>query len=290
MQIVGSWEHCGQFHRRMSMVKRTGIVLCASVIVAAAAIFQFPVAFAAQNSNENSQTRTNLPAKGTLETPSNARAIEGAYYRGNGLSYNLALTLKAGGQYTAKWDSCLYKFGEASGTWKLSDRGILFAPAIEGEMLRGRLETLDVLKFEGEWILVPVADGEQRFHDTLYETEGVTALSSFQRIELAGDWHFEKGVMGEFQELELHRQRTFTWVIKDEPLQTRDTYQGKWQIRDGALHLLVVSGQTKSGEPTMTRQSSYVFSITPDRESLLLQNTDFRMKRTKPQTRQKDSP
>ena len=279
------WEYCGQFHRRMNMITRTTTVLFTSVIVAAIAIFQFAVASAAEK-----LTDTKLPAKGTLETPSNARAIEGAYYRGNGLSYNLALTLKAGGQYTAKWDSCLYKSGEASGTWKLSDKRIRFEPAIEGEMLRGRMEALDVLKFEGEWILVPVADGEQRFHDTLYETEGVTALSSFQRIELAGDWHFEKGVMGEFQELELHRQRTFTWVIRDEPLQARDTYHGKWQIRDGALHLLVVSGQTKSGEPTMTRQSTYVFSITPDRESLLLQNTDFRMKRTKRQTGQKGSP
>ena len=272
------------------MIKRTGTVLFTGVIVAAAATFQFPVASADQSSNENSQTRTTLPAKGTPEIPSNARAIEGAYYRGNGLSYNLELTLKAGGPYTAKWDSCLYKSGEASGTWKLSGKRILFAPAIDGEMLRGRLETLDVLKFEGEWILVPVADAERRFHDTLYETEGVTPLSSFQRIELAGDWHFEKGVMGEFQELQLHKQRMFTWVIRDEPLQTRDTYHGKWQTRDGALHLFVVSGLTKSGEPTMTRQSTYVFSITPDRESLLLQNTDFRMKRTKPQTRQKSSP
>jgi len=279
------WEYCGQFHRRMNMITRTTTVLFTSVIVAAIAIFQFAVASAAEK-----LTDTKLPAKGTLETPSNARAIEGAYYRGNGLSYNLALTLKAGGQYTAKWDSCLYKSGEASGTWKLSDKRIRFEPAIEGEMLRGRMEALDVLKFEGEWILVPVADAERTFHDALYEREGVTPLSSFQRIELAGDWHFEKGVMGEFQELELHRQRTFTWVIRDEPLQARDTYHGKWQIRDGALHLFVVSGQTKSGEPTMTRQSTYVFSITPDRESLLLQNTDFRMKRTKRQTGQKGSP
>ena len=265
------------------MIKRTGAVFFTSVIVVAAALFQLPVATAAVK-EKSDLTDAKLPAKGTSETPPNAGAIAGAYYRGNGLSYNLELTLKAGGQYTAKWDSCLYKSGETSGTWKLSGRRILFAPAIESEMLRGRLETLDVLKFEGEWILAPVADAERKFHETLYETEGVTPLSSFQRIELAGDWHFEKGVMGEFQELDLHRQRTFTWVIRDEPLQTRDTYHGKWQIRDGALHLFVVRGQTKSGEPTMTRQSSYVFSIAPDGESLLLQNTDFRMKRTKRQT------
>ena len=265
------------------MITRTATVLLTSVIVASAAIFQFAVAFGADNLREKSQglTDTKVPAKGTSETPSNARAIEGAYYRGNGLSYNLELKLEAGGQYTARWDSCLYKSGEASGTWKLSDTRVLFAPAIDGEMLRGRLEALDVLKFEGEWILVPVAGAEPKFHDALYEREGVTPLSCFQRIDVAGNWHFEKGAMGEFQELELHRQRTFTWVIRDEPLRTRNTYHGKWQIRDGALHLLVASGQTESGEPAMTRQSSYAFSITPDGESLSLQSGDFRMKRTK---------
>jgi hypothetical protein len=262
----------------MDMIKRAGTALVASVIFAAVTIFQFPVSAAEK---PQALTDTKPPAKGTPETPSDAKAIEGAYYRGNGLSYNLELTLKAGGQYTAKWDSCLYKSGEESGTWKLSDKRILFAPAIEGEMLRGRLETLDVLKFEGEWILVPVADAERKFHDILYEREGVTPLSCFQRIELAGDWHFENGATGEFQELELDRQRTFTWVIRDEPLRSRNTYHGKWQIRDSALHLSIVNGQSESGEPTTTRQSSYVFSITPDRESLLLRNTDFRMTRNK---------
>ena len=274
------------------MIKRAGTVLFTSAVVAAVVLSQLPLASAAENAKERSHalTGTKLPAKGTPERPTDATAIEGAYYRGNGLSYNLELALKPGGEYTARWDSCLYKGGEASGTWKLSDRRIFFAPAIESEMLRGRLETLDILKFEGEWILVPVADGERKFHDALYEREGVTPLSCFQRMELAGEWYFEKGAMGEFQELELHRQRTFTWVIRDEPLRTRNTYHGKWQIRDGALHLLVVSGKTHSGEPATTRQSTYLFSITPDRESLALQNTEFRMKRTKPQTRQKESP
>ena len=276
----------------MNMIKRTGTVLFTSVLVAAVTIFQFPVASDAENLKEKPQALvdTKLPAMGTPETPADAKAIEGAYYRGNGLSYNLELTLKADGRYTAKWDSCLYKSGEESGTWKLSDKRILFAPAIEGEMLRGRLETLDVLKFEGEWVLVPTADAEQKFHDALYERVGVTPLSCFQRVEFAGDWQFENGATGEFQELKLHRHRTFTWVIRDEPLQTRNTYHGKWQIRDGALHLSIVSGQTESGEPTTTRQSNYVFSIAPDRKSLLLRNTDFRMTRTKLQARQKDSP
>jgi len=285
-----------QVYRQMSMTKP---VFFTVVVVAVAVVLRSAAAFAAENSQKSEAVTSKAAAeKGTPEAPANTQAIAGAYYRGNGLSYNLELMLGPGGEYTAKWDSCLYKPGKASGTWKLSDRRIVFAPAMEGEMLRGRLESLDVLKFEGEWILVPVADaGEEgnagrKFHDTLYEKEGVTPLSCFQRIELAGDWHFGNGAMGEFQELKLHRQRTFTWVIRDEPLNARDTYEGKWQIRDGALHLQVISGQSESGEPRMTRQSIYVFSIAPDRESLLLQNAELRLKRgkPKPETRQKDPP
>jgi hypothetical protein len=299
--LVGARTRCKKRHsrafphiyRQIRMIKRTRTVLRTIVGVTAALMLQSVGTSAAENSQKKSEEPTGkLPVeKGTPEAPVNAPAIEGVYYRGNGLSYNLELTLRPGGEYTAKWDSCLYKAGKVSGTWKLSDKRIVFAPAMEGEMLRGRLEALDVLKFKGEWILVPIidvtdvadaADAGRRFYDTLYEREGVTPLSCFQRIELAGDWHFENGAMGEFQELKVHRQRTFTWVIRDEPLNARDTYEGKWQIRDGALHLEVVTGQNESGESRMTRHRSYAFSISPDRESLVLQNADFRMKRVKP--------
>jgi hypothetical protein len=113
--------------------------------------------------------------KGTPETPPNAEAVVGDYYRGNGTSYNVYLTLKADGSYTADWQGCLGKYGEASGQWALKGQQIVFQPAEEKDMMRGHLKVLDVLKFKGAWILVP-AD-ERRFYDTW----GVSAYSCFQK-------------------------------------------------------------------------------------------------------------
>jgi len=53
--------------------------------------------------------------KGTPEAPSSAKAVAGDYYRGDGTGYNIYLTLKENGKYTAEWHGCLGKYGEASG-------------------------------------------------------------------------------------------------------------------------------------------------------------------------------
>jgi hypothetical protein len=106
-------------------------------------------------------------AKGTAtpESPPNAEAVEGSYYRGRGLAYNLDLSLKTGGKYTAKWHSCLYKSGQASGTWKLSGERIIFTPPVEGEMLKSPLKSVDVRKFGEEWILVPADQQDRKFYE-----------------------------------------------------------------------------------------------------------------------------
>src|SRR5437899_888604 len=69
--------------------------------------------------------------KGTPEAPPNAKAVVGSYYRGDGTGYNIYLTLKENGKYTAEWHGCLGKYGEASGQWTLSDKRIAFKPAKE---------------------------------------------------------------------------------------------------------------------------------------------------------------
>ncbi|PYJ84112.1 MAG: hypothetical protein DME22_13915 [Verrucomicrobia bacterium] len=193
--------------------------------------------------------------KGTPEAPPNPQALEASYFRGKGLAYNLHLTLEAGGKYKARWHSCLYKPGEASGTWSLADKRITFTPPIEGEMLQGRVEKLDVLKSKGEWILVPTDERDRQF----YEKEGVTRFSCFQKIDspsnLFGTWH---------------------------SLQAEDTYRGEWKVVEGAVHLLFQEGRTKSGTPITPQKSEIVLSIVPDDlESLSLPGeNDSRFVRT----------
>jgi hypothetical protein len=218
--------------------------------------------------------------KGFPQAPPNAQALAGTYYRGRGLAYNLELALQLNGEYTAKWDSCLYKPGVAAGKWSLSDKQITFTPPMEGEMLRGPIETLTILKFKSEWILVPTDEQSRRF----YDQEGVTSFSCFQRTDLAGTWQFDNGLMGEFHTLKLDKRLTFSWFLRDQPLRAEDTYYGTWQVRDGTVCLSFISGQAKSGKPLTPTQRMMVLSIAPDRQSLSSlgdAEAGFRLERTK---------
>lgn len=114
---------------------------------------------------------------GTPGTPSNAVAVAGSYYRGDGLGYNVSLTLEANGNYSAEWHGCLGKYGEASGKWSLADARITFTPSKEEDMMKGHLKSLDVLKFQGDWILVPTEKHEREFYDKM----GVSRFSCFQK-------------------------------------------------------------------------------------------------------------
>jgi len=213
----------------------------------------------------------------------NEKAIEGSYYRGRGPAYNLDLTLEAGGKYKATWHSCLYKSGGASGAWTLSGGRVIFTPPMEGEMLKGRLESADVLKSGEQWVLVPTNQQDREF----YRTNGVTSFSCFQRIDTAsrwaGDWHYENGAMGEFHTLHLRKEGDFSWILRDEPLRTEDTYPGTWQVRGDTLRLSFANGRTRSGETIIPKQRTLTLSMSFDRESLIQAgNGDFRLERTKP--------
>ena len=117
--------------------------------------------------------------KGTPEAPSSGKAIAGTYYRGNGLSYNISLTLKDDGKYAAEWRGCLGKYGEASGKWSLNDKRITFTPSKEEGMMKGHLRNLAVIKFKADWILVPTDKRDRE----IYDKRGVYRYSCFQKKE-----------------------------------------------------------------------------------------------------------
>jgi hypothetical protein len=117
--------------------------------------------------------------KGSPEAPTSTKAVAGNYYRGDGLGYNISLTLKENGKYTAEWHGCLGKYGEASGTWSLTDKRITFTPTKEENLMQGYLRSLDVLKFKGDWIFVPTEKGDRES----YDKSGVSRSSCFQKKE-----------------------------------------------------------------------------------------------------------
>lgn len=107
-----------------------------------------------------------------------SQAIAGKYYRGDGLGYNVSLTLQADGAYSAAWTGCLGEYGKASGQWTLARRKLVFAPTVETGMMRRHLRTLEVLKSNGSWVLVPTETRDRVF----YKSWGVSEYSSYQRL------------------------------------------------------------------------------------------------------------
>jgi hypothetical protein len=115
--------------------------------------------------------------KGVPETPSGAAAVAGIYSCRDGNAYHVILTLHSNGTYVAQGSSCLKNKGAASGvgTWKLADRRIVLTPSQESGWMKKESKVYDVLKFEGDWILVR-ADWPD-----YYNERGVTDVSCFQK-------------------------------------------------------------------------------------------------------------
>src|SRR5882762_1381233 len=53
-----------------------------------------------------------------------ARKLAGDYCVGDGLGYNLSLSLKEGGKYECTWNGCLGVYGKSTGTWAIDEAGL----------------------------------------------------------------------------------------------------------------------------------------------------------------------
>jgi hypothetical protein len=115
--------------------------------------------------------------KGTPKAPPDAKVVAGSYYCGDGLGYNVTLILETNGTYTGEWNGCLGKYGEASGTWKVSGKRIILTPEMEEGNMKGHLRTLDIMKYKRGWIFVRADDRD------VYDKYGVSRFSCFRKRE-----------------------------------------------------------------------------------------------------------
>jgi|SRR5690348_15975613 len=119
-----------------------------------------------------------IAQKGVAELPADPKVLVGRYYHGDGLGYNISLTLSPEGAYRAELSGCLGVYGDAAGDWRVSDGLIVFTPSKESDTMRSKLRALEVLKYQGDWIFVSTNKSARRYYDTY----GVSDRSCFQKI------------------------------------------------------------------------------------------------------------
>jgi len=111
-----------------------------------------------------------------------AERFAGAYYRGDGLGYNVTLVLKEDGRYEAWWDGCLGRYGTAKGNWALKSAKLILTPSEEIEMMKEHLRVLLVRKYDGRFELLPEEDDRQ-----MNSEEEKRAFSFTKREEKAAE-------------------------------------------------------------------------------------------------------
>ncbi len=102
--------------------------------------------------------------------------MTGRFYCGDGMGCNLMLTLHEGGTFESEWHGCLGKYGDARGTWALTNSTLVLTSANESGSMKGYLRTLELLKYRGKPIFVRSEDRD------FYRKMGVDRASCFQKV------------------------------------------------------------------------------------------------------------
>ncbi len=79
-----------------------------------------------------------------LKLPKDISELPGAYYRGDGLGYNLSLDLNQDQSYLAILSGCLGEYGRSTGIWSLEEGRVLLSPIEESDSMRRHLKELHV--------------------------------------------------------------------------------------------------------------------------------------------------
>lgn len=97
-----------------------------------------------------------LNVKGvTLPVGVTADSLLGDWYRGDGLGYNVTLSLKSKGRFDAVWMGCLGEYGNATGTWEIERGSVALKPTSETGQMVNHLRRVDIVSYRGKILLVP---------------------------------------------------------------------------------------------------------------------------------------
>jgi hypothetical protein len=103
------------------------------------------------------------------------RGLVADYYTGDGLGYNIQLSLRADGAFSATWYGCVGNYGKASGNWVRAGDRVTFHNRASKGRLANYLRGATVVKGDGFPALV-LDQGR-----TLYDKYGLARFSALQR-------------------------------------------------------------------------------------------------------------
>ena len=94
------------------------------------------------------------PFSGPKEDSPPRGTVGGEYYCGDGLGFNLSLTLNQSGRFECTWTGCLGVYGKAQGNWAVEGERVVFQPETATGRLREYLSHADIVKYREHLLLV----------------------------------------------------------------------------------------------------------------------------------------
>jgi hypothetical protein len=139
-------------------MNRIGLLLAAGLLAGCAAKSAEPQSSSAKDAPKLAADKTPLATDdaATGEVPAE---LAGKYYQGDGLGFNLSLTLARDGTFDCLWTGCLGEYGKCSGKWwKTDERLVLRTKSKEGMFEDRPLADHKVAEHEGKTVLKPIDD------------------------------------------------------------------------------------------------------------------------------------
>jgi hypothetical protein len=96
--------------------------------------------------------------------PLAAKRLAGHWHQGDGLGYNVSLSLNKDSTYDAEFWGCVGSGGTARGNWRLVNDKVLLSPIEEKDLMVNHLRSLDVVNAKKGFVLVQ--SGQRRQFDT----------------------------------------------------------------------------------------------------------------------------
>jgi hypothetical protein len=115
-------------------------------------------------------TAATAPSVGIVD-----RGLVADYYTGDGLGYNIQLSLRADGTFSATWYGCVGNYGDASGNWVRAGDRVTFDNRASKGRLANHLRGAIIVKGDGFPALV--LDQGRKF----YDEHGLSRVSALQR-------------------------------------------------------------------------------------------------------------